>query len=142
MPLPWYEEGLRFKCTECGQCCTGFPGYTWVTEEEIHAMAKYLKMSTRKFRKHYLRQVGNRFSLLENPKNYDCVFLEGKKCTIYPVRPTQCRTFPWWPQNLKSQKDWEDAKEYCEGIRDDAPVVPYSTIKKQVAIQENDGCFE
>ena len=32
---PWYAEGLRFKCTECGQCCTGAPGYVWVNEEEV-----------------------------------------------------------------------------------------------------------
>ena len=36
---PWYKEGLRFKCTECGKCCTGAPGYVWVNKEEVAEMA-------------------------------------------------------------------------------------------------------
>ena len=27
----WYRDGLRFECTRCGACCTGAPGYVWVT---------------------------------------------------------------------------------------------------------------
>ncbi len=131
--LPWYKEGLKFKCTGCGKCCTGFPGYAWVTEEEIKAIAIYLKMNLKQFRKRYLRQVNNRFALLEGPKNYDCVFLEGKKCSIYPVRPVQCRTYPWWQQNLKTEKEWEEAKTFCEGINDSAPVVPLKIIQEQLA---------
>ena len=37
---PWYHEGLRFECTGCGDCCTGAPGYVWLTEEEIRALAE------------------------------------------------------------------------------------------------------
>lgn len=130
--LPWYKEGLKFKCTGCGQCCTGFPGYAWVTEAEIKQIAIYLKMNLKQFRKRYLRQVNNRFALLEDPKNYDCVFLEGKKCSIYPVRPVQCRTYPWWHQNLKTEQDWEEAKKFCEGISDEAPVVPLKVIQEHL----------
>lgn len=32
------------------------------------------------------------------------------------ARPTQCRTFPWWPQNLISDYDWQLAARECEGI--------------------------
>lgn len=129
---PWYKEGLKFKCTECGGCCTGFPGYAWVNDEEIKKMAIYLKINLKQFQKRYLRQVNGRYALLEKPKNYDCIFLEGKKCSIYPVRPVQCRTFPWWQQNLKSKEDWEEAKSFCEGISESAPVVPLETIEEQL----------
>lgn len=131
--LPWYKEGLRFKCTECGKCCTGFPGYAWVTEEEIHEMANFLKMSVKKFRKRYLRLVKNRFALKEDAVNYDCVFLKDNKCSIYQARPKQCRTYPWWKQNLATDKDWEEAKSFCEGIRESAPLVPFETIQQQVS---------
>ena len=30
---PWYADGLPFTCTQCGDCCTGDPGYVWVTDE-------------------------------------------------------------------------------------------------------------
>jgi len=37
----WYKPGLRFKCTECGACCTGAPGYVWISEKEIKAVAHH-----------------------------------------------------------------------------------------------------
>ncbi|MFM1805538.1 MAG: hypothetical protein RL136_2417, partial [Planctomycetota bacterium] len=30
---PWYAEGLRFECTQCGNCCSGGPGAVWFTPE-------------------------------------------------------------------------------------------------------------
>ena len=65
------------------------------------------------------------------------IFLKDKKCQIYSVRPTQCRTFPWWPQNLKSEKEWQEAARYCEGIHPEASLVPFETIEQQRSIQEN-----
>src|SRR5204863_9053608 len=43
------EPGLRFKCTMCGNCCTGPEGYVLVTDEEIAALAKRLGMTDREF---------------------------------------------------------------------------------------------
>lgn len=113
---PWFREGLRFKCTECGQCCTGAPGYVWLTEAEAGAIAEELGISIENFFKKYVRKVGNKLSLIEDSKTYDCVFLKDKKCQVYSVRPKQCRTFPWWSANLTSQQAWDRAGEYCEGI--------------------------
>lgn len=129
---PWYHKGLRFQCTECGQCCTGSPGYVWVSDEEIASIAEYLKLSIETFAARYLRKVDDRYSLLEKQrgKEYDCVFLQGKKCMVYPVRPKQCRTFPWWPGNVSSPEAWQSAASTCEGIRPDAPIVPFETIEK------------
>lgn len=127
----WYSEGLKFSCTGCGRCCTGSPGYTWVSEEEIVAMAKYLNMPIDEFGKKYLRRIGQRYSLLERPKTFDCIFLQGKQCTVYPVRPTQCQTFPFWPSILANPQAWRDAAIGCEGIRDDADVVTLEEIEQQ-----------
>lgn len=133
---PWYADGLRFECTGCGQCCTGFPGYIWVDEQEIQNIASFLNLSVKEFSNRYLRYVNGRLSLLELPTNYDCIFLKDKKCQIYPVRPTQCRTFPWWPKNLKSKAEWQNAARSCEGICPEAPLVSFEIIKEQLAIQE------
>jgi len=132
----WYKNGLRFKCTECGQCCTGSPGYVWVEENEIETMAQFLNITIEEFSRLYLRRVLGRMSLLENPKTYDCIFLKDKKCQLYTARPKQCRTYPWWPALLKSEKDWEEAADYCEGINPEAPLVPFEVIEQQRAIQE------
>ncbi len=133
---PWYAEGLRFECTGCGQCCTGSPGYIWVTTQEIEQIAHFLNLTIQEFSHRYLRRVKGRLSLLEMPKTFDCIFLKDKKCQIYSVRPTQCRTFPWWPQNLTSEKEWRETARGCEGICPNAPLVPPSTIEQQRALQE------
>lgn len=101
---------IRFECTGCGACCTGSPGYVWVTGDEIAAMAQFLKIDVPLFMRRYIRKVGQRLSLIEM-KNYDCVFLKDKKCQLYQVRPKQCRTFPFWPG-----LNWEEAAKSCEGI--------------------------
>ena len=132
---PWYQEGLPFKCTECGQRCTGTSGYVWVTEEEVSAIASFLNLRVEQFTRKYIRQAGERLALVERkvaPETYDCVFLKDKKCTIYPVRPKQCQTYPWWPENLSSREAWAEAAKGCEGIHPDAPVVPYKTIVTQL----------
>ena len=134
----WYHEGLRFKCTECGQCCTGSPGYIWVTLEEIEAIAAHLNISLEEFSIRYLRKVGEKWSLQEYPKTWDCVFLKDKKCSIYSVRPIQCRTFPWWPSQLQSPEAWHQASQHCEGIHLEAPLVPYEEIQKNLGEMKRD----
>lgn len=136
METRWYKEGLAFKCTGCGGCCTGAPGYTWVSEEEIEKIADHLDLTLDEFARKYLRRVGKRWSLKELNPSYDCVFLKGKECMIYPVRPTQCQTFPWWPQNLHSEETWAETARECEGIQPDAPLVSIGEIEKERSRQD------
>lgn len=134
---PWYKKGLKFKCTGCGNCCTGSPGHVWVDREEIEILAEFLKISPEDFVKKYTRHVHGRLSLLEHSKTFDCVFLKDKKCTLYHARPRQCRTFPWWPENLKSPKSWKEAAKGCEGIEHpDAPVISLEEIKQNLKLEE------
>ena len=115
----WYQAGLRFECTQCGNCCSGSPGYVWVTREDIQAISEFLGRSDGKLDKSQLRRVGLRFSLTEKPDG-DCIFLkrEGGKtmCSIYPVRPVQCRTWPFWNGNLRTPDHWNKAVTICPGI--------------------------
>jgi Fe-S-cluster containining protein len=113
---PWYADGLRFQCTGCGDCCTGAPGYVWVTQAEIDALALRLDMDVAAFERKYVREVGVRRTLKER-RNYDCVFLdaETRKCTVYEDRPRQCRTWPFWNSNLKSPEAWQQTCEVCPG---------------------------
>ncbi len=115
----WYAGGLRFQCFQCGACCSGLPGYVWVTEQEIKNIAKFLNMEEKEFFRKYLRRVGTRISLKEK-LNYDCIFLERTngqvRCKIYPVRPKQCRTWPFWHNNLKDPDSWCHAGKRCPGI--------------------------
>lgn len=129
----WYEKGLPFKCTGCGKCCTGAPGYVWVTHEEVAHMAAHLEITPEAFIHKYVRHIGSKMSLIERAQTYDCVFLSGKQCLLYEARPMQCRTFPWWPQTLASPEAWDRAAEECEGINPDAPIVSKEEIDQQLA---------
>ena len=131
---PWYAMGLRFKCTQCGNCCGGAPGYVWITPQDMGRIAAFLDLPLERFQRTYVRQVGDAFSLTEK-KNFDCVFLKrenGKAmCGIYPVRPVQCRTWPFWNLNLKSPDAWADAATRCPGMADaEAPRARLEHIEK------------
>ena len=87
----------NFQCTQCGNCCTGAPGYVWVNNEEIAALAREIgETALDRFREKYVRNVGIRKSLRELPGTWDCVFFDSVKrcCTVYDARPRQCRTWP------------------------------------------------
>ncbi|WP_435018766.1 YkgJ family cysteine cluster protein [Tundrisphaera sp. TA3] len=112
---PWYQDGLAFECTRCGACCTGAPGYVWVNDAEIADLARHRNMAVPAFLRAFVRQVGGRLSLIERPGG-DCIFWErGTGCTVYASRPVQCRTWPFWPENIESPEAWEHVTEVCPG---------------------------
>lgn len=115
-PRPWYGNGLRFRCTQCGNCCTGDPGGVWVDDADVAAIADYLNKSVGEVRLLYTRPLSGRTSLREFP-NGDCTFLDSQtnKCMIYPVRPTQCRTWPFWRSNIESPEAWQKTRQVCPG---------------------------
>lgn len=133
---PWYAPGLSFQCTQCGNCCTGGPGYVWFSGEEGKQIAQYLGLEEKDFRKRFARRQLGRWTLEEvkSDRGYDCVFLrrdtEGKAlCSIYPVRPTQCRTWPFWPSNLSSRAAWNRAAKRCPGMRQGGQFVPVEQVR-------------
>jgi Fe-S-cluster containining protein len=134
---PWYTDGLKFTCSQCGNCCTGGPGFVWISREEIVRLAEFLKITPEQTVEEYCRKVDGQFSLKEfrnSSGNYDCVFLKEEKvtvraaagggpvvharrrCAVYEVRPLQCRTWPFWPENLWSRKTWDHAARRCQGM--------------------------
>ncbi|MEX2142738.1 MAG: YkgJ family cysteine cluster protein [Pirellulales bacterium] len=131
---PWFQDGLRFQCSQCGDCCTGAPGYVWVNKAEIEGLAAKLEMSVPAFEKQFVRQVGARKSLVEYP-NGDCVFFDGidRKCTVYEARPRQCRTWPFWDSNLRTPKAWAQTCEVCPGSGK-GQLVTVEEIVKQAAV--------
>ncbi len=115
MAEPWYQEGLRFLCTRCGHCCTGTPGYVWVNEEEIAALARYRGETVEQVVGLYTRWASRGRSLREKA-NGDCVFYDRSAgCTVYAVRPRQCRTWPFWDGNVSTAEAWRRTCEVCPG---------------------------
>ena len=118
---PWYVAGLNFECQQCGRCCSGADaGYIWVTKPEIKLIADFLKVPVGQLCQKYIKRSGLRCTIIEQPVTKDCIFLQeigGQKgCVIYPVRPSQCRTWPFWSDNLTNPNAWNRANEKCGGI--------------------------
>jgi uncharacterized protein len=128
----WYSQGLQFSCTQCGNCCSGSAGFVWITMEEIVRLAQHLALSPHEVIDRYCRKVGEQFSLKEQRGAaglYDCIFLRDEPapkgdgvshtrrvCSIYPLRPLQCRTWPFWSGNLQSRQTWTETAVRCHGI--------------------------
>lgn len=123
----WYADGLRFECTQCGNCCSGPTGFVWFSAEEGRRMAAHLGIEESVFYERFARKLANRWSLREyhtKEHGFNCVFLDRESqpgnalCSIYPVRPTQCRTWPFWPENISSPPAWDAVKKRtpCPGM--------------------------
>ncbi len=117
------KEGFGFgfdpsKCLSCeGNCCVGESGYIWCNPKEIEVMADFFDLNPKDFIEKNMQKVGYKLSLKEIKiaQSYNCIFfnLDKKACKIYPVRPYQCRTFPFWEHFKNNIKEVE--KE-CPGI--------------------------
>jgi Fe-S-cluster containining protein len=132
----WYADGLRFTCTQCGNCCTGEPGYIYASEEELQRLADFLNLSVPQVLQRYCRKVGSRVSFKEKrgAGGFDCIFLQEVQatrrpagadrdvlytkriCSIYSVRPLQCRTWPFWPGILQNRHAWDQTAKRCPGM--------------------------
>jgi Fe-S-cluster containining protein len=134
---PWYADGLKFTCTQCGNCCGGAPGFVWVNRDDVVRIADFLQITPEEMVERYCRKINGRWSLNEGPgpgSEYDCTFLREEKvsrrspdgggtiklarryCSVYAVRPLQCRTWPFWRENLTSRRMWDHSAERCHGM--------------------------
>lgn len=108
----------------CGNCCSGPPGYVWMNEEEINQLALRFGIEPAEFLRGYARRIHGNWSLKERKTKHgmDCIFLERgedglARCGVYEDRPSQCRTWPFWPELLESRESFESAAETCPGLR-------------------------
>jgi Fe-S-cluster containining protein len=132
----WFEDAantssLRFECTSCGKCCTGKGGKVFVNTAERSDIANVLELSQQELIQSYFVQDQGKYLIQqvklkgdneqqqgEQDEEERCIFLTSdKKCSIYQARPTQCRTFPFWPHILASSYDWQRTQRDCDGIR-------------------------
>jgi Fe-S-cluster containining protein len=110
----FFDAGIHFQCQQCGACCTGDPGTIYVSRVEIVSLAAHLHLPMDEFIRRYLYPFKDSYSIGEH-EDGRCLFFDSG-CTIYPQRPHQCRTFPFWFSNLRSEEQWRQIREACPGI--------------------------
>jgi Fe-S-cluster containining protein len=112
----WWHDGVRFECQGSGKCCVsrGQYGFVYVNLAERKKLAELKNLSLSDFTKTFCSKTGGWFHF-KNPGS-DCQFLQDNRCSVYEARPTQCRTWPFWPQNMKA-KAWKvEVASYCPGV--------------------------
>lgn len=117
---------MKFQCQEScgGKCCKipeGKQRFVFLTKTDRENIARFTKSPIEKFAQVHLF-TWTRFTKYPtkqwvlHPNGDACVFLDDfGKCTIYEARPTQCRTFPFWPEYMPKEK-FEAVKDLCPGI--------------------------
>ncbi len=110
----FFADGIRFTCTDCGNCCTGAPGLVRMSRAEMLTLADTLDLSPEACVENYLDPYESAYRIREK-KNGDCIFFD-QRCTIYTARPSQCRTYPFWFENMRSKAAWKATCRACPGI--------------------------
>jgi uncharacterized protein len=116
---PPYEQGLKFECTRCRQCCQKESGDLFLSALDLRRLAGYLELSDEEFFLEYCEivdlELAQRVSLVAD-ENGACVFLGPAGCEVYEHRPLQCRAFPFWASNLMDAQSWQQVGETCCGV--------------------------
>ena len=110
----FFSDGIQFECVDCGNCCTGAPGVVRLSGPEADALADHLGMTRADVEQQYLMPDDQGWRIREQA-NGDCIFFDGR-CSIHPVKPAQCRTYPFWFKNMRSMERWQHTCRECPGI--------------------------
>lgn len=105
------KDLAEFECQRCGNCCRRH-GIVRLTNAEAETVAEFLHMDIYAFTEKYTELLPDRSALtLTELENGDCIFFDGDSgCRINPVKPKQCRDFPYvWR--------FENWTEVCAGAR-------------------------
>ena len=130
------SQPLHFECTQCGRCCSGGGAYqVFLKEAEAERIRSVLQLSRAWFRRRYLRRLDSGELTVALRADGRCSFLDPEgHCGVYGARPTQCRTYPFWPELLRSKTAWQAEAARCEGI-DRGAAVPLARIRAALLAQ-------
>jgi Fe-S-cluster containining protein len=134
----WYADGLRFECTQCGNCCRNHGDYSYVylTEVELREIPPHLGLTRKEFLERYCTKEPHSWWTLRMDQPA-CPFLSAEgRCEIYPVRPEQCRTWPFWKENLEEGVWKGPVKDCCPGL-DQGPLHPASVVERMARETED-----
>ena len=113
----WWENGVQFECQGSGKCCVshGEYGFVYLTPKDRIRLAQHLGMTTPQFTRQHCEKNDGYFHLIDGEDNR-CIFLKDKKCSIYEARPTQCRTWPFWPEVMDAKTWKKEVATFCPGV--------------------------
>ena len=133
-----FKKKIKFKCQSSSNCCVsrGLYGFVYLSNRDALRIANFLNISNKIFKKKYCDITDGYLHLKEIYKNGNCQFLDKKKCSIYKSRPTQCRTWPFWAENMNAKKWNKEIINFCPGIGK-GELINFSVIKEKINLDLN-----
>ncbi|MDH5654720.1 MAG: YkgJ family cysteine cluster protein [Spirochaetia bacterium] len=127
------KGAFRFECNGCGDCCRG-GGNVHFSEDELHDLKEFLKLSEEQWL--HLKDKLIQFKkneLFVHSSSKACIFIDRDNlCRIYPVRPLQCRSYPYWSSVFESNKELKYHQKKCPGFDREAPEISTLQIVRRI----------
>jgi len=132
----WWKQGIQFACLpDCGRCCNEPGGIVHLSEEDAERLALHFGMKLKDWLERDCRRLSDgKWILQSRPKDDICIYLDDDmKCKVYAAKPTQCSAFPWWSENLRSERSWRKTVANCPGLSfQEAPIVDGKEIDEWI----------
>ena len=107
-----------FACERSGNCCARPESFVRVSDADVTAIGNFLGLSEQGVRSRYVQRGSD---TLVAGLGTRCVFLEespgAAACTIYPVRPARCQSWPYWDELRGNSAMLAEAMRFCPGIK-------------------------
>ena len=132
---PWFSNGVQFECQpDCGKCCDQPGGVVFLAPHDAERLANHLDMDVQDWLdKDCTRSNNGRYVLRSRPEDDICIYLnDDKTCSVYEAKPDQCSAFPWWNENMVSNRSWHKTVQLCPGLRQ-----PGANVVQLPVIQEH-----
>tara|TARA_Y100001954_G_C15423892_1_gene413575 strand:- start:72 stop:518 length:447 start_codon:yes stop_codon:yes gene_type:complete len=128
--------GVPFSCQpNCGKCCDEPGGIVYLRPEDAEQLAAFHKMDVIDWLERDCHQTLDGRWILNSDQYTDvCIYLDGeKKCTVYLSRPAQCKSFPFWAENLRTDRAWKQTVSSCPGLEsEEAFIIDGNTIRNKI----------
>ena len=122
---------FHFVCRPgCSACCEQ-PGEVYLAPGDAPRLARFLGIPLSEFYKRYCAPEDDQGPRLTIPDEGECWFLEEGRCAVHAAKPLQCRTFPFWPENVRTKSAWKRISRYCPGIGEGERLEP-DDVRRQV----------
>lgn len=125
-----YPKNVHFECQRCAKCC-GDGSHRGrnilLLESEVRQISRVTGLRPLSFASRSLSVQPYRYRMKK--RSGKCVFLYGKACRIYNIRPLICRFYPF---SFKMK----NSREYVFRVSDECPGVGLGDIVREEKFRE------
>jgi len=114
-----YPRDVHFRCLKCASCCGDTKAHVrhiLLLKLEAERIAEVTSKTIEEFARKAEGHAPYAYEMRKTKEEEKCVFLENKRCTIYPLRPLICRFYPFELKITKNGKCYFLYTKECQGI--------------------------